>query len=377
MLRRIWAVIQKEFIQTFRDRPTLVMTLSMPIIQLLLFGFALNMNVDHIPTIVADQSRDSASQAYVDAAVVSGYFDVVEYVPDQADVIQAIDEGRVQAGIVIPPHFGTRVERGDAQVLFLVDGSDLFTSQSAYNAATIIAEAHATEVLMEKVERSGLMVDRESFLPFDALVRILYNPDMETLWFIIPGMCAMLLQTQTIVLTAAAVVRERETGTVEQILVTPIRPGELLVGKIAPNILIAMINLLTVLAIGAWGFGVPFQGNFWLFLGLAFMYVFSGLGLGLLISTVAQNQKQTQQLIMVMMLLGVVLSGFMFPRDAMPVLLRLAGNLFPLTYFIPISRGIITKGVGITFFWDQVVAIAIYSVVIMFAASRVFKQGLD
>ncbi len=377
MLRRIWAVIQKEFIQTFRDRRTLMMTLSMPIIQLLLFGYALNMSVDHIPTIVADQSHDSASQAYVDAAVVSGYFDVVEYVPGQADVIQAIDEGRAQAGIVIPPDFAARVERGDAQVLFLVDGSDLFTSQSAYNAATIIAEAHATEVLMEKVERSGLVTDSESFLPFDALVRILYNPDMETLWFIIPGMCAMLLQTQTIVLTATAVVREREVGTIEQLLVTPIRPVELMLGKITPNVLIAMINLLTVLAIGVWGFGVPFQGNFWLFLWLAFLYVFSGLGLGLLISTLAQNQKQTQQLIMVMMLLGVVLSGFMFPRDAMPVLLRLAGNLFPLTYFIPISRGIITKGVGITFFWDHVIAIAIYSVVIMFAASRVFKQGLD
>ncbi len=377
MLRRIWAVIQKEFIQTLRDRRTLMMTLSMPIIQLLLFGYALNMSVDHIPTIVADQSRDSASQTYVDAAVVSGYFDVVEYAPGQAEVIRAIDEGRAQAGIVIPPNFGARVERGDAQVLFLVDGSDLFTSQSAYNAATIIAEAHATEVLMEKVERSGLAAEGMSFLPLDVLVRILYNPDMETLWFIIPGMCAMLLQTQSIVLTATAVVREREVGTIEQLLVTPIRPVELMLGKIAPNILIAMINLLTVLAIGIFGFGVPFQGNFWLFLWLAFLYVFSGLGLGLLISTLSQNQRQTQQLIMVMMMLGVVLSGFMFPRDAMPVALRLAGNLFPLTYFIPISRGIITKGVGIAFFWDQVIAIVIYGTVIMFAASRMFKQGLD
>ncbi len=377
MLRRIWAVIQKEFIQTLRDRRTLMMTLSMPIIQLLLFGYALNMSVDHIPTIVADQSRDSASQTYVDAAVVSGYFDVVEYAPGQAEVIRAIDEGRAQAGIVIPPNFSARVERGDAQVLFLVDGSDLFTSQSAYNAATIIAEAHATEVLMEKVERSGLAAEGMSFLPLDVLVRILYNPDMETLWFIIPGMCAMLLQTQSIVLTATAVVREREVGTIEQLLVTPIRPVELMLGKIAPNILIAMINLLTVLAIGIFGFGVPFQGNFWLFLWLAFLYVFSGLGLGLLISTLSQNQRQTQQLIMVMMMLGVVLSGFMFPRDAMPVALRLAGNLFPLTYFIPISRGIITKGVGIAFFWDQVIAIVIYGTVIMFAASRMFKQGLD
>jgi len=377
MLRRIWTVIQKEFIQTFRDRRTLLMMISMPIIQLLLFGYALNMSVDHIPTIVADQSRDSASQAYVDAAVVSGYFDVVGYVPSQAEVIRAIDEGRAQAGIVIPPDFGARVERGDAQVLFLVDGSDIFTSQSAYNAAIIIAEAHATGVLMGKVERSGLVAERESLLPFDALVRILYNPNMETLWFVIPGMCAMLLQTQSIVLTATAVVREREVGTIEQLLVTPIRPVELMLGKIAPNILIAMINLLTVLGIGVFGFGVPFQGNFWLFLWLAFLYVFSGLGLGLLISTLSQNQRQTQQLIMVMMMLGVVLSGFMFPRDAMPVVLRLAGNLFPLTYFIPISRGIITKGVGIGFFGDQVVAMVIYSAVIMFAASRAFKQGLD
>ncbi len=377
MLRRIWTVIQKEFIQTFRDRRTLMMTLSMPIIQLLLFGYALNMSVDHIPTIVANQSRDSASQAYVDAAVVSGYFDVVEYVSSQAEVIRAIDEGRAQAGIVIPPDFSAHVERGDAQVLFLVDGSDLFTSQSAYNAAIIIAEAHATEVLMKKVERSGLAVEGTSFLPLDALVRILYNPDMKTLWFIIPGMCAMLLQTQSIVLTATAVVREREMGTIEQLLVTPIRPVELMLGKIAPNILLAMLNLLTVLAIGIFGFGVPFQGDFWLFLWLAFLYVFSGLGLGLLISTLSQNQRQTQQLIMVMMMLGVVLSGFMFPREAMPVLLRLAGNLFPLTYFIPISRGIITKGVGIKFFWDQVIAMVIYSVVIMLAASRAFKQGLD
>lgn len=377
MLRRIWTVIQKEFIQTFRDRRTLMMTLSMPIIQLLLFGYALNMSVDHIPTIVADQSRDSASQAYVDAVVVSGYFDVVEYAPSQAEVTRAIDEGRVQAGIVIPHDFSARVERGDAQALFLVDGSDLFTAQSAYNAATIIAEAHATEVLMEKVERSGLAVDSESFLPLDALVRILYNPDMETLWFIIPGMCAMLLQTQSIVLTATAVVRERETGTIEQLLVTPIRPVELMLGKTAPNILLAMLNLLTVLAIGIFGFGVPFQGNFWLFLWLAFLYVFSGLGLGLLISTLSQNQRQTQQLIMVMMMLGVVLSGFMFPREGMPAPLRLAGNLFPLTYFIPISRGIITKGVGIEFFWDQAIAMVIYSVLIMLAASRSFKQGLD
>ena len=377
MLQRIWTVIQKEFIQTFRDRRTLLIQLSMPVIQLLLLAFAVNMNVDHIATIVADQSHDSASQAYVNALVASGYFDVVAYAPGQAEVTQAIDEGRVLAGIVIPHDFGTHVERGDAQVLFLVDGSDLMTSLSAYNAATITAEMHATDVLMKKVARSGMLAEGQNFLPLNALIRILYNPNMETLWFVIPAMCAMILQMQSVALTAAAVVRERETGTIEQILVTPIRPGELMLGKIAPNILIAMANLLTILALGVFAFGVPFQGDFWLFFWLAFMFVFSGLGLGILISTVSQNQNQAQQIIMMVMMLGIVLSGFMFPRDKMHILIRLAGNLFPLTYFIPIARGIISKGIGIELLWGQVVAMFIYSVVIMVFATRAFKQGLD
>jgi ABC-2 type transport system permease protein len=377
MLKRIWTVIQKEFIQTFRDRRTLIIQLSMPIIQLLLMGYAIDMNVDHIPLVVADQSHDSASQAYVDALVTSGYFDVVAYAPSQAGVTQAIDAGRARAGVVIPPDFAAQVERGDAQTLFLVDGSDLVTSQSAYNAISIIAEAHATGVLMERVARAGLLVQGQSFLPLDALVRILYNPNMEAIWFVIPGICAMILQTQAIALTAAAVVREREVGTIEQLLVTPIRPIELMLGKIAPNILIAIANLLTVLAMGVFAFRVPFQGNFWLFLWLSFMYVFSGLGLGILISTISQNQKQVQQIIMMVMLLGIVLSGFMFPRDKMNVVIRMVGNLFPLTYFIPISRGIISKGIGIEYLWDQVLAMFVYGVAIVVAATRAFKQGLE
>ncbi len=377
MLRRIWTVIQKEFIQTFRDRRTLLIQLSMPIMQLFLLAYAINLNVDHIPTVVVDQSHDSASQAYVNAMVASGYFDIVAYAPIQAEVTQAIDEGRARAGIVIPPDFAARVERGDAQVLFLVDGSDLMISQSAYSAAAIVAEMHATEVLMEKVARSGLLAKGQSFLPLDALIRILYNPNMEALWFVIPGMCAMILQMQSVALTAAAVVREREVGTIEQILVTPIRPGELMIGKIAPNILIAMINLLTILALGIFMFGVPFQGSFWLFFWLSFMYVFSGLGLGILISTISENQNQAQQIIMMVMMLGIVLSGFMFPRDKMNIALRLFGDLFPLTYFIPIARGIVSKGIGIEFLWEQVIAMLVYSIVIMVFASRAFKQGLD
>ena len=377
MLQRIWAVMQKEFIQTLRDRRTLLIQLGMPILQLFIFGYAISTTVEHVPTVVADQSLDAASRAYVDAMTASSYFDVIAYVPDQDAVIRAIDAGRAQAGIVIPPDFDTRVERGDAQALLLIDGSDVFTTQSAYNAAIAIAQAHATEVLVTQVQRSGKAQDGESLIPLDARVRILYNPNLEDLLFLIPSMAAMLLQTQTIALTAAAVVREREVGTIEQLLVTPIRPGELSLGKIAPNIVIALVNMLTIVGIGVFWFGVPFQGHFWHFFWLSFMYVFSGLGLGLLISTVSQNQRQAQQLTGMMMLLGLVLGGFIFPRYAMPAAIRIVGNLFPLTYFIPIARGIITKGVPLEFLWEQIVALLVYIVVIMVFAVRAFNQGLD
>jgi len=377
MLRRIWAVIQKEFIQTLRDRRTLLIQLLMPMIQLFLYGYAVNMNVEHIPTAVADQSLDPASHAFVQAMTTSGYFDAMIYVSSEAEIVDAIDGGQVQMGIIIPPNFAAQVERNDAHVLLLVDGADLFTSQSAYNAATAIAQAHSTQVMMTKVARTGLVRDDQSLLPLDTRVRILYNPNLDDLWFIIPGMLAMLLQTQTVTLTAAAVVREREVGTIEQLLVTPIRPAELMLGKITPNIFISLVNLLTILGLGVYWFKVPFQGDFWLFMWLAFMYVFSGLGLGLLISTVAQNQRQTLQLVGMVTMIALVLGGFIFPRYTMPPAIRIAGNLFPLTYFVPISRGIITKGIGLEFMWEQVAAMFIYIVVIMVFASRAFRQGLD
>jgi ABC-2 type transport system permease protein len=377
MWQRIWAVIQKEFIQTLRDRRTLLIQLSLPIIQLFLLGYAISMNVRHIPTVVADQSLDRASQAYVDAMVTSTFFDVAAYVEDGDAVRAAIDAGEAKAGIVLPPDFATRVARGTAQALLLVDGSDIFTSQSAYNTMNAIARDHATELMVEQAVADGLLAPGQSLLPIDLRVRILYNPNLNDLIFLIPSMVAMLLQTQTIALMAAAVVREREVGTMEQLLVTPIRPGELMLGKMAPNLIISLINMLTIVGLGVFWFKVPFQGNFWLFMALAFVYVFTGLGLGLLISTISQNQKQAQQFAGMLMLLGLVLGGFIFPRETMPPVVRLVGNLFPLTYFIPISRGIVTKGVGLAVLWEDVLALVIYIVVVLVIAMRVFRQDLE
>jgi ABC-2 type transport system permease protein len=377
MFQRIFAIIQKEFQQVRRDRTTLIIMLSMPLLQLILFGYAVNTNVRHIPTVVADQSMDHASQAYLDAMVNSGYFDIVATAPDQNGVIQAIDNGTSRAGIVIPPNLSENLQRNDATILVLVDGSDLFTSQSANSFATIIGQQFAINIVTRQIDKAGTAATATTLPALDAIVRVLYNPDMKDLWFIIPGMVAMLLQTQSLVLTAAAVVRERENGTIEQILVTPIRPIELMIGKIVPYIVIAMLNMFTVVGIGVFWFGVPFQGNFLLYTLLVFLYVFSGLGLGLLISSVSQNQRQSQQLMMLFMMVSLLLGGFIFPRYTMPPVIQAIGNLFPLTYFIPISRGIFTKGVGFSVVSGSVLALAGYIVVVMTLAAITFRNRLD
>lgn len=374
MIRRLLAIMRKEFIQVTRDRSTMAIMISLPLLQLILFGYAINMNVTHIPVVISDQSLDSESRAYVDELSNSNYFDVVGYASGEQEAIEAIDAHRASAAVIIPPDFAAQVQRLDARVLVLVDGSEMFTSISAYNAANIIGQSHATRAMLKRFERAGQLLPST---PLEAHIRILYNPDFKDLWFIIPGIIALLLQTQTIVLTAASVVREREVGTIEQILVTPIRPLELMLGKITPNILLAVINLLTVLAIGVFWFKVPFQGNIWLFLALSFLYVFSGLGLGLLISTVSQNNRQAIQLVMSLSLLSLVLGGFIFPRYTMPPVLRFIGNLFPLTYFVPITRGIITKGIGVEFLLAEIAALVVYIIIILALASRAFRQRLD
>ena len=377
MFQRIFAIIQKEFAQALRDRATLAIIITMPLLQLVIFGYAINTNIRHIPTVVVDQSLDQASRSYLNELVNSSYFDITESAPDQAGAIHSIDAGRTRVAIVIPPDFSEHVQRGDAQVLILVDGSDLFTSQTANAFASIIGQEYAIKIVSNQVAAGGAVSAGARLPALDASLRVLYNPDMKDLWFIIPGMAAMLLQTQVLTLTSSAVVKERETGTIEQILVTPIRPLELMIGKVVPFIIVAMLNMLTVIGIGIFWFGVPFQGSMWLFIGLSFLYVFSGLGLGLLISSISQNQRQSQQLMMLFLMVGLILGGFMFPRYTMPPVIQALGNLFPMTYFIPIARGIITKGVGFSVLLDQVIPLVIYIVIVMVLAAVTFRQKLD
>ncbi len=363
-------------IQALRDRRTLAIVLITPMVELLIFAYAVDMTVDHIPAAVADMSLDAESRALIEALTASGFFDVAMVARDEAGVVQAIDEGRVRAGIVIPPGFGTQVKRGDAQALILLDGSDPFTVNSGYSAAVSIAQARAMELLVQQVDQLGVRGSMAS-LPINTSTRILYNPAMDDLIFIVPALAAMLLQVLSVNLTAMAVARERELGTIEQLLITPIRPMELMVSKMVPNVFVSSIALLSIVLAGIYGFGVPFQGDPWLFAWLSLLFIVSGLGLGLLISTVSQTQHQAQQIAMLLFMLNMLLTGFLYPRAPMPPLVQAVGNLLPLTYAVRLTRGVFTKGVGLAFLWSDVLALAIYTTMVMVIAAVTFKKRLD
>jgi ABC-2 type transport system permease protein len=367
--------MRKEFIQMVRDWPTLLMALLLPVVMLTLFAFLGDMMLEHMPTVVADMSHDTHSTGFVNALEVSGFFDMTAFVETEAQVIDAIDAGDAMVGVVIPPDFAAQVERGTAQALLIVDGSDSFVVQSAYNTANTIAQVHAMEIVLQGAERMGM--GGLSQLPIDTATRILYNPNIDGMIFLIPGVTAILLQMLTIALTALAVVRERELGTLEQILITPARPVEVIIGKLAPSVLITVADLVIILLMGVYLFNVPFQGSLPLFGLLALIFITSGLALGLLLSTVSNSQQQVQQIVMVFVMLGMLLTGLVYPRQTMPAVVRFVGDLIPATYFTRIARGIITKGVGFEFLWKDVAVLIGYSVVAVAVAARTFKTRLD
>ncbi len=372
--QRLKAILRKELAQILRDRITLFLIIAMPLIELFFFAYAINLSVDHIPTAVCDMSYDVRSRDFVAALTASGYFDVVEWAGSENEVIQALDQGRVRAGIVIPPDFAAEVARGEGEVLVVLDGSDTYSVQSAYSAATAIAQQHALKLMVENLQRQGMQVN---LTPVETSVRVLYNPTLDGLIFIIPALIAMLLQLHTVNLTAQSIVREWELGTIEQLLATPIRPLELMMGKLLPNLIIAAVSLLFISLIGFLWMGVPFRGSVPLFALLSLIFAISGLGLGLLISTIAHTQNEAESITSMLMLLSMLLTGFIYPRDPMPGIIRLVGDLIPLTYFIRIVRGVVTRGVGITFFWQDVAALLFYGFVVMTLSARFFRLRLD
>jgi ABC-2 type transport system permease protein len=307
---------------------------------------------------VLDQARDAQSRRFLAGFFNTGYFDRTGEASNLAELRGAIDGGSAKVGIVLPPDFSRDMVAGrtpTAQVL--VDGSDPNTAQTALLVSGTLAS------------RGGVSVDvRPS---------VLYNPGMQSVNFMIPGLLGLILQFQTLLLTAFAVVRERERGTLEQLVVTPVKPWELMLGKILPFVVLGFANVLLASAVGRFWFGVEFAGSYLVLLALAGLFVLSSLGLGLLISTISQTQTQAMQVALFVMLPSILLSGFVFPREGMPHPIRELGLFIPLTYFLQILRGIILKGVGVEVLWPQVTALALFGLAVFGLSANRFRKTLD
>lgn len=379
-LQRLIALTRKETIQLLRDRRGMGLFLGLAFLQLFMYAYAVNTSVYHIPLAVADQSRDRKSREFIQALVNSQYFDVKLAAQSEADVIDAIDRGDVKAGIVIPPHFAATTDRGMATVLMLLDGSDSSSVSSGFSAASLLAQEYAMQLNMEQLARKGIAVAHAAganTLPITTATRVLYNPDMIDTWFLLPGLVGLILQTLAVQQAALIVVRERELGTIEQILATPTRPLELVMSKMIPLLVLCLVAMGLAMAIGVFWFGVPFQGNPILYFWLSLLFIASCLGLGLLISTRSTTQRQAQQLSLLVTMFSLLLGGMIYPRAAMPPIPRFIGDLLPMTYFIRISRGVFTKGIGLNFLWTDAVAIGVYGIVVTLIAARSFKPRLD
>ncbi|MFN2119644.1 MAG: ABC transporter permease [Anaerolineales bacterium] len=375
MILRLVSIIRKEFIQIRRDARTLMLIIVMPIMQLFLLGYAATTDVKNISLAVWDQSRTPQSRALLDTFRAADYFRI-NYAVDSEDQYRVlIERGQARAALVIPPDYDRRLSEGTAQISMVLDGSDATVGSTALSAARLIGQAYATSVLEEGSARLGASFVRKP--PVELRTQVWYNPDLVSAYFNIPGVMGMILSFITAILTATAVVRERERGTIEQLIVTPIRSWELIVGKVLPYVLLAFVDVIEVLVIGHWWFKVPIRGDLGLIFLLSGLFVLSGLGIGLFASSIANTQQEAMLAVMMTLLPSVFLSGFFFPIDAMPRLLQLVSFLIPLRYYLVIVRALLVKGVGLAALQSETLALTLFAVLIMGAAAARFRKRLD
>ncbi len=375
MILRLSSIIRKEFIQIIRDPRTLMLIIAMPILQLFLLGYAATTDVKNISLAVWDQSQSPQSRSLLDAFRSADYFRISYMVGSQDDYRTLIERGDVRAALIIPPDYAERLAQGSAQVSIVLDGSDATVGGTALSAARLIGQSYATNILSQQMALSGRGASLTP--PVDVRTQVWYNPDLISAYFNIPGVIGMILSFITALLTANAVVRERERGTIEQLIVTPIRSWELVTGKVLPYVILAFVDVIEILIIGHFWFGVPIRGDLALVLILSGLFALSSLGIGLFASTIANTQQEAMLTVMMTILPSIFLSGFFFPIDAMPTFLQFVSYIIPLRYYLVIIRALLLKGVGASALEGQIVALAIFAVVITGAAAVRFRKRLD
>lgn len=373
---RFMAIIKKEFIQVKRDRISLAIPIIMPIVLMLLFGYAINTDVSDIPTALYDQSNTTESKELVEKFTDSNYFIITENIDNEEQLADLVDSGKVKAGLIIPANYSEQIKSNvSSEIQLIIDGTDPTTARTAKSTGIIITREYSQKYTAANLMKYGISTEKLPSVFLDT--KVLYNPELENTKFTIPGLVGLILQNITLMLTAFALVREKERSTIEQLIVTPIKSSELILGKLIPYVLIGYAGFLFSLAICVFVFNVNIAGSLGLLLLLGFLFVYCSLSIGMLISTFAKNQMQAMLAIVFVLLPSILLSGFIFPRDAMPKAIEIIGYVIPLTYFLDIIRGIILKGIGLSYLWKETLALLFFTIVILLIATKRFKKSLD
>lgn len=368
MIPRTLAIMRKEALHIIRDPRTLLLIFFIPIMQMVLLGYAANTDIDNIAVAVFDGDHTPESRSLVRAYEATSYFDIAYYVNSEAEMAELLDRGDVRAALVIPTSYGESVLAGyPAQVGFVVDGSDPTTANSVLAAGLQTGQASASQAARRAgVGASGL----------DVRPTVWYNPGLKSVNYMIPALMGLILQFLATLLTSMSIVREREYGTMEQLIVTPIKPAELILGKTMPYVLVSFFDLLEVLTIGVFWFKVPIQGSLGLLLSLSALFLLGSLGIGIVISTTSGTQQEAMLMSFLILVPSIFLSGFFFPLEAMPWFLQGLSYFVPLRYMLTLVRSIALKGVGITYVQTEVIFLSIFCLVMLGLASLRFRKSL-
>lgn len=376
-MKTILHIIKKEFQQFRRDPKMFGIVLIAPVIQLIFLGYAVNLDVENVPTVVFDQDRSQVSREYIQRYTSSGYFDVYEYVDNYNDLKTEIENGNAILGLVIPTNFENKIGRNETVKLQAIfDGSDGNTGAIAAGYVASINNKFAQDIITEYRDRMGIKISRVGSI--GAEVRAWYNPTLKTRIFMVPAIVGLLLSIITLVLTSLAIVKEKEIGTLEQIIVTPIKPFQLMLGKLIPFAILGFATVAIVFTAMAAIFGIIPRGSIVFLFASSFIYIVSTLGLGLYVSTISKTQQQAMMLAMFLVMLPMVFfSGFSFPIENMPQVLQWVTYIVPLRYFMTIVRAVILKGAGMAELWMEVAALLGIGILIFTLSAQRFNKRMD
>ncbi|HMN49084.1 MAG TPA: ABC transporter permease [Ignavibacteriaceae bacterium] len=369
--------IKKEFLQFKRDPKMFGIILIAPVIQLIFLGYAANLDIDHIKMIVLDNDKTTTSRQFIERFTSSKYFNLVEYADNYQNITQSLDNGKSIVAIVIPNDFEKKINRKETvKVQAIFDGSDGNTASISAGYIQFIIMRYSQNIITDFMQRSGRLIKPAGNLT--AETRIWYNPTLKTRNYMVPGIVGLLLSIITLLLTSLAVVKEKEIGTMEQLVVTPLKSYQLIIGKLVPFIILGFISVIIVLTAMRFIFDIPVKGSISFLFFSSFLYILSTLGLGLFVSTISKTQQQAMMIaIFAVMMPMVFLSGFAFPVENMPKIIQVISYAIPLKYFNTIIRGIILKGLGFADLWIEAMVLFVMGLVILFLSSLRFHKNMD